>query len=98
VRMVRGYNLRFAKSFLLLNTEWGLVSIPHGSVRLFGDLARYRETEGAESKTLIGYGIGIRFWLPGTDWLESIPIRVEYGVPKEGIDKGFFYIGTWWGI
>ena len=98
VRMVRGYNLRFAKSFLLLNTEWGLVSIPNGSVRLFGDLARYRETEGAESKTLFGYGIGIRFWLPGTDWLESVPIRIEYGAPKDGIDKGFFYIGTWWGI
>jgi hypothetical protein len=98
VRMVRGYGLRFAREFVLLNTEYRIMGIPRGSLRFFSDLARCQETEGAGSKTLFGYGIGIRFWLPGTDWLEGVLIRVDYGAPKEGLDKGFLYVGTWWGI
>lgn len=98
VRMVRGYDLRFARSFLLLNTEYGLMGIPNGTLVFFGDLARFREIEKAENHTLFGYGISIRYRLPSTGWLESVPIRVEYGAPKEGLDKGFFYVGMWWGI
>ncbi len=98
VRMMRGYSLRFARRFLLLNTEYRIMGIPRGSLVFFGDLARYREVEKTKSHTLLGYGIGIRYWLPWKDWLESALIRVDYGAPKEGFDKGFFYIGMGWGI
>jgi len=98
VRMVRGYSLRFARRFLLLNTEYRIMGIPRGSLVFFGDLAGYREVEKTKSQTLLGYGIGIRYWLPWKDWLESALIRVDYGAPKEGFDKGFFYIGMGWGI
>ncbi|MFH1218946.1 MAG: M1 family aminopeptidase [Candidatus Eisenbacteria bacterium] len=93
VRMVRGYSLRFARSLLLLNASAAPIRFPRGHIVLFTDLARYRELEGAKSHTLLGYGTGIRYALPWANWLESATLRLDYGVPKEGLKRGFVYVG-----
>ena len=96
VRMVRGYGLHFAKNFWLLNTRIFLPVITNGAFELLCDLARLADAKTSDARTLVGYGIGVRYWLQWFDWLEGTMLRIHYGVPKEGIKHGFLYAGLGW--
>ena len=89
VRMVKGYDLRFARNFYLLNTDYDLFDFLFLSVSLSADFARYNDVVTNQSHTLFGYGAGLRFWFPAS-------IRIQYGAPKEGIGDGSWYAGFGW--
>jgi len=96
IRTVLGYPARWVKNYVLLNTSFAPVHFPYGSVFLSLDLADCKNVFSDHHQFLLGYGIGIRYWLPSTDWLESMMVRLQYGAPKEGISKGYIYAGFEW--
>ena len=95
VRMVRGYDLGCYDRFVLLNAEYTFFGIPRGSLVLLSDLAHCRAVGEGRGHILLGYGVGLRYWLPWANWLESVPVRIDVAAPKEGLDKGRIYIGVW---
>jgi hypothetical protein len=94
IRMVRGYDLGFARRFVLLNLEGQCFSVRTTSLVAFCDLARAHLIGADESRTFLGYGLGVRYRLPRTSWLSPTVLRIEYGIPKEDFDRGKVYIGV----
>lgn len=93
VRTVRGYDLQFARRFVLLNLEARGLSYRTASLVAICDLARTRPPGTEATHTLLGYGLGVRYLLPRIGWLNRTLLRVDYAVPQEDFDRGKAYIG-----
>ncbi len=94
IRTVRGYDLQFARRFVLLNLEAQCLSYGRASLVAICDLARTHPVDTEETRTLLGYGLGVRYSLPRIGWLNRTMLRVDYAVPKEDFDRGKAYIGV----